>query len=92
VLVVVCDGVLVGVTVGEGVIVGVTVVDGVGGMITKQSGQSGSNKEYFDFNNLKLCLTSDASSGSTYIRKALISPIKLPPKISSKNILVVRPE
>ena len=87
-------GVAVGVFVGvlDGVWVTVAVGDGVGAINTKQSGQSGSSKLYLFLSILKLCCTSEASKGSTYILKALISPIKLPPKTSSRNMFVVSPE
>ena len=71
-------GVIVGVTVG----VGVAVTDGAGG--NPQFKQSKFNRSYLSWSILKLCLTIEASNGSVYILNALRSPIKLPPKISSK--------
>ena len=84
----VCVEVSVGVCVIVGVIVGVCVgvcdgvIDGAGG--NKQFKQSKFNKSYLSSKILKLCLIIEASNGSVYILNALKSPIKLPPKISSK--------
>ena len=70
----VTDGVIVFVGVTDGVTLGV----GVGPLIVKvksstgqkfspQSGQSGLNISNVSFNKLKLCLTSGADNGETYI-------------------------
>jgi hypothetical protein len=99
-------GVGVFVTVDVGVGVGVLVLVGVGvgvaGAITNvkslvvqaetlQSGQSGLNIWNWVILNSKLCLTSGADKGSTYILNCETAPSKVPAKFCSKSMLVVNP-
>jgi hypothetical protein len=55
-----------------------------------QLGQSGSNKLNVGFSIEKLCLTSGAESGETYILNWDIPPSKVPAKFCSINMFVVR--
>jgi hypothetical protein len=93
-------GVAVGVIVKvfDGVLVGVFVGVGVGNMeyvksFSKQGilqlGQSGLNKLNFVFSNSKLCFTSGADKGETYILNCEIPPSKVPAKLGSINMFVV---
>ena len=69
----------------------VNVKSPTGQKFSPQSGQSGLNILKSSFNNLKLCLTSGADNGDTYILNWEIPPSKVPPKFCSNNILVVNP-
>jgi hypothetical protein len=93
-------GVAVGVTVSVGVIVfvGVFVGVGVGKIVYVKSsskhvilqlGQSGLNKLNFVFSNSKLCFTSGADKGETYILNCEIPPSKVPAKLGSIKMFVV---
>ena len=57
----------------------------------EQSGQSGLNILKIFFNKLKLCFTSGADNGVTYILNCEIAPSKVPAKFCSINILVFNP-
>jgi hypothetical protein len=99
----VCVFVIVTVGVTVGVFVGVIVFVGVGvgkivyvkslskhGML--QFGQSGLNKLNFVFSNSKLCFTSGADKGETYILNCEIPPSNVPAKLGSIKMFVVRAE
>jgi hypothetical protein len=57
-----------------------------------QLGQSGLNKLNLVFNMSKLCLTSGADNGETYILNWEMPPSKVPAKLCSIKMFVVRAE
>ncbi len=56
-----------------------------------QSGQSGFNILNVSFNIKKLCFTSGADNGSTYILNCEIPPSNVPAKFCSNNMFVCKP-